>query len=82
MESRKVAEERKYERNRIKYIEGLEKVDKENFQKIAEKQGKLKENLDGLSENIKNLAMDDKSDIFGQAYPANPSIDSCISSFV
>lgn len=77
MEARKVAEERKFERNRIKYMQSLEETDKENFANIVKTQGKLSQELSDLSENVKNLAFSDKSQVFRRAYPAKPSIDSC-----
>ena len=57
-------------------MEKLEETDKKNFEKILENQDKLEERLSSLSENIRDLAFQDKSNIFSKAYPTNTNIDS------
>lgn len=57
-------------------MEKLEEIDKKNFENILQNQDKLEERLSSLSENIKNLAFQDKSNIFSKAYPPNTNIDS------
>lgn len=58
-------------------MQSLEKTDKENFENIVKTQDQLSEKLHDLSENVKNLAVNDKSQVFRRAYPARSSIDSC-----